>query len=135
LSITENAQENDFDFGELPGLVDKNVTTSTTSMTSVNVTQQALKPQLVGDELLGDDAGSDVDLEEASGDELLTTVEDDVNGTTMKTGADTIGTTISTDIITSSTVTTTMTTTSTTTTTNATLPTFTTEEPVSNEPG
>jgi len=124
-------QESDFDFGELPGFVDNN---ATTSATSVNVTvQQALKlkRQLVEDVLLGDDAGSGVNLDEGSGDVLLTTSEDDVPGTTTKTEteSDTVETTKSTQIIITSSTMTTM------TTTNATLPTVTTEEPVSAEPG
>ena len=127
-------QESDFDFGELPGFVGNN--NATTSTTSVNVTQQALKlnQQLIMEVLLGDDAGSGVDVDEGSGDELLTTSEDDVSGTTTKTEteADAVETTTasSTQIIITSSSTLTR-----TTTTNATLPTVTTEEPVSAEPG
>jgi len=115
-SFTEYAQESDFDFGELPGVVNDSVTTS---MTSANVTQQALKPQLVQEELLGDDAGSGIELEEGSGEDLWTTSEDDVTATTIKTDIDT---TITEQLITSS-------------TTKTTVTEATTEEPVSGEPG
>ena len=111
-------------------------------MMPVNDTQQTLKSRLVQDEqlLLGDDAGSGVDIEEASGDELWTTQEDDVTVTTttrtvttstVMTQTETTPahrTTSLAPITTSPAQTTTMTTTTT-------LLTLTTEGPVSGEPG
>ena len=126
--VTEYAQENDFNFG------DNNVTTS---LTSTNTTQQTLKPRLMEDEqlLVDNDAGSGDDLEEGSGEDLLTTREDDVTvSTTMRTETETTTaykTTSSVQPRTSSL----QTTTTTTTVTSATIPTFTTQEPVSGEPG
>lgn len=140
ICIVEYLQETDFDFGELPGLAENN---DTTSMAPMNVTQQTLKSRLQQDEqlLLGDDAGSGVDVEEASGDEMSTTEEDDVTvtttttTTTMMTTTTQAETTAAHETTSLAPATTSSPPQTTTMTTTATLPTLTTEEPVSGEPG
>lgn len=139
-------QDSDFDFGELSGLTtDKTVTTSlniTTSATSVDVTQQTLSPQLDedGQSLVGDDAGSGVDVEEASGEELMLTTGTDDNITGTTTSMTTMEWETTTSVMEHETMTTmsaetTTTSSPQTTTTNATSATLTTEQPVSAEPG
>jgi len=128
-SVVFLAQENDFDFGDLSGLLDSNFTaTSTTSSNATEQTPLFFTEETQQQSMYGDDVGSGVDVEEASGDGLLIT-SDGVTQT-VTTADEEAETTMVYNVTTSLLQTTTITTRTTTE-----LPTLTTEEPVSQDPG